>query len=274
MLKYKYSNRDDIPEEFRDLFTEKNGEWVLTEVTGMRTNEDVQRLQDSLAKERSDHKETKRTLGEYREISSSPEELQAALDEAEELKAAGDGGKIDDEKIEQIVERRIAAKTKPLERTISKLEKELAEKDQTIEQYASADRKRTIRDEMRKACASSKLVDTAVEDALLYGDSVLTLDESGQVVTRDNVGVTPGISPADLLSEIQERRPHWWPESSGIGGRGGKHGGNMGKNPFSGENWNLTEQGNLIRTDRSKAERLAAAAGTTIGGPRPEVEKS
>jgi hypothetical protein len=35
----------------------------------------------------------------------------------------------------------------------------------------------------------------------------------------------------------------------------------------------MTEQGRLVRENRSEAERLAKAAGTTIGGGKPDRKK-
>ena len=57
-------------------------------------------------------------------------------------------------------------------------------------------------------------------------------------ITRDNVGVTPGIDPAVWLSEIQAKRPHWWGEMVGTG-----------------------------------AEQMAKSAGTFIGGGKPLARK-
>jgi hypothetical protein len=40
-------------------------------------------------------------------------------------------------------------------------------------------------------------------------------------------------------------------------------------NPWTADNWNMTEQGKIYTSDPSRAEQLAKAAGTTVGGPRP-----
>jgi hypothetical protein len=42
-------------------------------------------------------------------------------------------------------------------------------------------------------------------------------------------------------------------------------------NPWTYENWNLTEQGRFfVAFGLVKCEQLAAAAGTTVGGPKPK----
>jgi hypothetical protein len=40
-------------------------------------------------------------------------------------------------------------------------------------------------------------------------------------------------------------------------------------NPFAPETWNLTKQGQLYKADPTRAKKLAAAAGVTIGSTRP-----
>ena len=100
------------------------------------------------------------------------------------------------------------------------------------------------------------------------------INDEGLVLTRDKiVGVTPGIAPEIWLSEMQEKRPHWWPTSTGGGAGGGKGDGGFDKNPWSGDHWNLTSQAHAIRENKAKAERMATAAGTSIGGVRPAASK-
>lgn len=125
-----------------------------------------------------------------------------------------------------------------------------------------------------KAARDLKVVDSALEDVELYGERLFEVQEDGTVVTRDGVGVTPGLSPKQWLEDMQGKRPHWWGPTAG-GGAGGSRGANTGAgNPWSAEGWNMTEQGNIIRTKgRAEADRLAKLAGTTVGGPQPKPKK-
>ena len=50
MLKTIYDNEADIPEGFAALYTEKNGKWELTGVQGVKTQLDVDRVQEALRK--------------------------------------------------------------------------------------------------------------------------------------------------------------------------------------------------------------------------------
>lgn len=107
----------------------------------------------------------------------------------------------------------------------------------------------------------------------MLAERVFEVDDEGNVTTKDGVGVTPGIAADVWLTEMQDKRPHWWPQSQGGGAGGSGGGGAGGKNPFSAEGWNLTEQGRLVRENPEKADQMAKAAGTTVGGGRPAAKK-
>jgi len=266
MLKFKYTTEAEIPAEHKTLYSQVGDSWVLTGVSGIKTQDDIDRLQEGLRKEREDHKATKDTLRSYQSI-GDPEEIQTKLDRFDELEAAS-GDKIDEAKINEMVEARMKTRTAPLERQIAKLTEERDTLTGTVTDYQQKDVRRTIHDDLRKAATSAKVRDTALDDVLLY-ESVFTVDEhTKKVVTKDGVGVTPGIEASVWLSEVKNNKPHWWPESKGAGANGGDGTGGVA-NPFTAENWNLTEQGALIKADRNKADQMAKSAGTTIGGKKP-----
>ncbi len=150
----------------------------------------------------------------------------------------------------------------------------IADQAVVITGHETKDTNRTIGEAVHKACTASKVIDTAIEDVKMLGGHIFEINDEGLVLTRDQIGVTPGIAPDIWLSEMQEKRPHWWPVSTGGGSKGGTSGGpGFTNNPWSGEHWNLTAQAKAINEDRTKAERMAIAAGTTIGGVRPAVKK-
>lgn len=266
-LKYRVKSLDEVDSKYHDLYTEKDGEYVL-DVEGVKTQEDIDRLQESLRKERNDHKETKE---KYRSLDGlDVEDVIAKLDEYDELKAKADNSGNDDEKVEKLVEARMRSKLAPLERELQQAKAKNGELEGEVNQYKGKEKERTIHDHIRKAAATAKVRDTAIEDALVYGERVFDVDESGRVVTKDGVGVTPGLTPDVWLSEIKNQRPHWWPESKGAGANGG-NGSGGGSNPWSKENWNMTEQGRfLTEHGQEKAEQMAQSAGTSLGGRKPE----
>lgn len=262
---------EDVEEKYRDLYVEKNGKFEI-QVEGMKTQGDVDRLQSALTKERGDHKETKKKFEVFGD--KKPDEILALLDRIPELEAAA-AGKLDDQKINELAEKRVISKVAPLERKIANLENGIKERDTKITEFSQREVTRTIHDSIREAVGkSSGFQQTALEDVLLFGERHLTLNEEGKVVTKEGVGVTPGIDPAVWLSEMQQRKAHWWGPTNG-GGAGGNRGGNGngGANPFSADHWNVTEQGKMVRENKTRAEQMAKSAGTTVGGPRPAAKK-
>lgn len=260
---------EDVEEPFRTLYTEKNGKFELTGVEGMKTQADIDRIQGGLLKERNEHKATKDKfagLGDRK-----VEDVIAMLERFPELEAAAEG-KLDEKKIGTIVEGRLAAKTGPLERQVKTLTTSLAEAKETIDAFVFEKQTRTIHDDVRAAIGKVQgFQASAMEDALMFSERMLELNTEGKVVTKDNVGVTPGVDAAVWLTEMQQRKPHWWGNSAGGGANGntGNSGTSAGTNPWSADGWNMTEQAKAFRANPERAGQLAKAAGTTIGGKRP-----
>lgn len=267
-LKIKVETLDDVDSKYCDLYTEKDGAFVLTGIEGMKTDEDVSRLQTALNKERADHKATKKLFEPLggRKI----EDVVAELDRIPELEAAAKGaGNVD-----ELVEAKLAAKLKPLERERDKYKKDFEEATAQVAQYQGKERARVVQDAVRAAIGKQTgFQSSAIEDALIIGERIFEIDDAGNVVTKDGVGVTPGVSAEVWLTEVQNTRPHWWAASQG-GGAGGNRGGvNTEGNPWTAAHWNMTKQGRIYAQDPVKAEQLAKAAGTTIGGAKPETDK-
>lgn len=264
---------DDVPEQYRDLYSERNGKFELTAVEGMKTEADVTRLSSALEKERNDHKGTKKKFEVFGD--RKPEEILGMLDRIPELEAAA-AGKLDDKAINELVEKRIGSKTGPLERQLKQLAQQNAELMQVNEGYKAKEVQRALHDSIREAFGKSQGIQAAaLDDALMLGERMLTISDEGKIVTKEGVGVTPGVDAVVWLTEMQQKRPHWWgpTQGGGAGGNNGRGNGMDGKNPWSAENWNLTEQGRIYKENKSRAEQLARSAGTTIGGAKPLVKK-
>jgi len=275
-IELQYDNREALPEAFRsdavfnELFTAgADGKITLTGVTGLKTQKDVDTVREALRKEREDHGKTKDLLKPWGELNA--EETLAQLDRIKELEAAA-GGKLDEAKLNELVEGRISQKTGPLQRQIDALTKDkdtLAQENTTLKgQIESRDRN----DAVRAVATESKVLATAIPDMEMAASVMLEKDADGNLVTKSGInGITPGLNVKEWTKEMQKLRPHWWPESEGGGARGGGGGaGFTGNNPFSHEHWSLTEQGKYLQANgRDAADKLAKAAGTTVGGQRP-----
>src|SRR5262249_21442507 len=104
-LKASYENLDEVPEHFRELFSQKDGKGLfeLTGIEGMKTQADVDRLVSAAANERkatATWKAKAEAFGEH-----TPETIAALVAKNEELNIAVQAkGPIDDTKINEMVE--------------------------------------------------------------------------------------------------------------------------------------------------------------------------
>lgn len=268
-LKFTVKSLEEVDEKYRDLYEKKGEVYEFVGVEGLKTQADIDRLQEALRKERSDHKELKDKWGHFKE---TPDEIQKILDEVPALRiAAGDKATLE-EKANSLAAEKIKSATAPLERENEKLKKELSEAVQARDGYKNNIDQYHISDAVRAAATKLKVQESAIEDALVYGERLFTINDNGDVVTKDGVGVTPGISAESWLTDMQSKRPHWWGGSMG-GGAGGSKAGGIQHNPWTAEHWNMTEQGRIYNENAARAQELARMAGTTIGGPMPPNKK-
>ena len=275
-LKTNYTAIDEIPEPHRDLYTERNGQFELTGVEGIKTQGDIDRLTVALNKERADHKAAREASQPWAPIASlglSPEDALAKLDRFEELEAAA-AGKIDETKLDEMVNGRLKTQLAPVTRERDQFKTENEQLKEQLGKYAAAERQRNIHDNVRKALVEHKVIAEAQEDVLFLAERVFEVrEDDGEVVTRDGVGVTPGIRAADWLLEMQPKRPHWWPASQGGGAGGNAGGGGAGSNPWTAGNWSVTKQMQFAKEHGpEKAASAAKAAGSFIGSTTPPAK--
>lgn len=265
-LELSYENKDAIPAGYEELYSEKDGKMVLTGVKGMKTENDVTTLQTALQKERQAHKALKTQFAPLASHGSI-EDIVASLDRIPELEA-GQGKGANPADIDKLVQAKLA----PLQRELDTVKTTLIEKDNEISTYKGKEQKATIAEQVRKAAKGLKVRDTAIEDAVMYGQNLLTVDEAGNVVTKENSGVTPFVSAEEMLRDLLQGRPHWLEESVGGGAQGGK-GGMSGENPYSHENWNLGEQMRIYKENPAKAQALAKRHGVDPLKPTRPAKK-
>lgn len=268
-LKAIYKTQDEIPETYRDLYTEKNGQWELTGVEGVKTQADVERVQQGAAQERTDHGETKAKLKVFTDAFGDRPvaEINADLDRIPELEAKSTG-EIDQEKIDTLVDARVRREVAPIQRELDQVKEANGTLTTENEGFKTANTSRSIKDALREAGTEAKMQAGAMDDLLMY-EGQFEFDAAGVLVTKDGGIAAAGLEPNAFVTEMKDKRPHWWAPSEG-GGAGGNLGGAPGgENPFSHKHWNMTKQGALVSSDPAKAEQLAKAAGTRVGGPRP-----
>lgn len=277
MLQLKYAKREDIPEGYTDLYTDRDGEWHFTGVTGIKTQADIDRMQVGLSKEREEHKTTKEKLRVWEGLERS--EIDCKLARLEELEVASKDSipKAEmDKKLDELAEVRTKNRMLPVERERDALRKKLDEAEQTISQLTAEKNRRIVHDKVREAAVAAKVQPEVMSDVLLLSDNVFELGEDGELLTKENAyGVDAGLSPDTFFQMQQERRPYWWPPSTGGGSKGtGKNGTNGAANPWAGDTWNLTEQGRYVKEHgMEKAQAMAKLVGAEVGGARPATKK-
>jgi len=274
MLQVVHDKIDDVPEQYRELYTERDGKFHLTGISGVKTQADVDRVHSDLTKERDEHKKTKEHLVIWEGMDH--DEVVGKLDRIHELEVAAKGNKEEmDSKLEELTEARIKSRIAPVERENINLKKKLEDAEGELETLRSEKIQRLVHDKVRAAAAEGKVIPEAIDDVLLLANAVFEVTSDGVVLTRENpYGMTAGLAPDLWLQEMQEKRPHWWPRSTGGESKGSGSSGGFSNNPWTNEHWNLTEQGKVVKQHgQERAEQMAKAAGTTFGGPRPMVTK-
>lgn len=278
MLQVRHKSLDEIPEPHRELYTEQDGEFVLTGIVGVKSQADIDRMNAGLQKERDEHKATKDKLHAWDGF-GTPDELQQKLDKMAELEVAAKQSGTKEEieaRLEELAEARVRSRVAPFERENVSLKTKLETAEKALNESCQELQRRDINDAVTKAALDAKILPEAMQDVIMLANAVMQVTDDGQVLVAENqFGSTPGLAPDIWIKELQDKRPHWWPRSVGgdAKGSGGKGGAGQ-NNPWSREHWNLTEQGRLVRElGLEKAGQMAKMAGTTIGGSMPPAKK-
>ena len=261
---------NDVPESLHDQYEERDGHFVL-QLNGAYSRADRDALKRSLDASRSEFKDTKSKLAEFGE--HTPDGITELIDRAEDLKiqldlAKKEGGP-SDEDISALVEQRLPGRVRPLERQIEKLASQLEAVVAERDGFSGALKTGRIQAALTSAVSDKAvgITSDALPDVELWGSHVFEEDEAGNIVSKDVNGITPGLSPLDVLKDMRAsgQRRHWFGQTAGAGATGGPGVGVSGDNPFklekNGKPANITAAAMLIKNDFPRAKRLAQAAG-------------
>lgn len=197
---------ETIPEAFRPLYSEvDDGKFKLTGVAGMKTEDDINRLQTALT-----HEKTKRSeaTGKLQPIldalgDRSFDDVLAELDRIPELEARA--GEDNAEAIEAAKRSAVA----PLQRELEKISKRAETAENQVSELKKTIFESKLSDELRKVAQEAKMTPTAIEDWILLGKTMFEEGPDGQGFIARESGLTPDL----VLSDLKEKRPHWWPVS-------------------------------------------------------------
>jgi hypothetical protein len=172
---------------------------------------------------------------------------------------AGGAGK-NEEAIQKRIDAAVAREVNPLKRDLDKHKGEADTYKTQAAELSGQIRKSSLESELNKHAVKSKVKPEAVPDILRYQDVFEQDEVTKKWVTKDGVGMTPGLDMETWFDERKSDRA-WWPESTGGGARGSNGGNAISGNPFAKGAGNLTKASELMTSDPAKADQYARAAG-------------
>ncbi len=278
-LKAVVDSLDSVDEGQHNFYTEKEGKFYL-DLEGVQDHPDVGALKRALDGQRERNKklvEENKQLKERVAIvpeGFDPDELAQLRAKVEEYEADPSKRQPPDQKAAQeavaarrLLEQKMASTEKAHATEIGKLRKQLEEKDTVIGRML-------VEDGLTKALTEVGVTTPQflrAAKAMLKQDIKVVVDEGGEyrAVVETDTG------PLDIPKYVSdwaasdEGKPFVPPPRGGDAVGGNKQ--TVGKglfageaNPWSKEGWNLTKQGQILRADRGRAEKMARAAGKSI----------
>jgi hypothetical protein len=270
-------SQDEIPEGLQEHYEERDGKFVL-QAKGVFSKLDRDALKRSLEAERTDHKATKGKVGAFGEF--TPESIATLVEEHEQRGLDLDASKDKDnpEAQEKAIEARVRAKMGPHDREMDKLRTEnQGLTTQNSELVSTATTGSINRAAVKAFNAIEGHNEHALDDVELWAKVTFEMVD-GKPVSKDGVGVTPGLTPAETLKDMRDgnKRPHWFGETVGAGAHGSTSLKFDGESPFklvkggkkNGHVTNMTKCNTILGADPAKGKRMIVAAGAQTWFPQ------
>lgn len=264
MLKAVYLTKEAIPAQYVDLYTEKNGQWELTGIEGIRTEADIERITDAYGKRIKDAAKSVKSG----EGLTSDQIAEIVRDEIK--KAAGDGGGNNgggdnNNGGGSDLERQLAAATDEAQTWKGKAEAaEAAALDSNLTaQLTAAVTAAGVRPEAVDHFVTSHKSDFELRDGKL----------ARKFVESDPKTATQSVDDYLTSRKTDKSTAYFWPgnEGGGSGGSGGLGGAHKGPNPFDPKTANMTEQNRIYSENPELAKRLADQAGVDVLTGQPKT---
>jgi len=260
-LNATYEQESDIPASYKPLYSESEGKWVIEPIEGLVSVSERDRILNSLSASRNDTKAIRDQLKPWTSLGEL-EDVQSALDRIPSLEAAAKGN--DEEAIKERLEASAKMATAPLQRQLEDITAKYEEAVGKVEKFRQDEVDRTKSDRLREVLMSSGIKDpNALNMALQSAMGLHELSEDGSVRTNDRAGLA-GLSPDVWVKDFQKANPFLWPESVSANARGGKGNSGGASNPWL--TGNLTEQSQLLSSDRDLAKQYFQQAGKEAKG--------
>lgn len=263
-IKSDYDTNDQIPPEYAALYVERNGRWEI-DIEGVKPQAAFDAAKRALDAERERARQIEAQWKGWVPLAKhDPAHIQSIIDRLPEYEALQRQGIDANTRAEELANARIQSATLPIERQRDALAEQLSAANARLEQLADAERRRTIDDAIRAAATKAGVDQDSMEDAILYGRSVLEVAADGVVQVRDgSPGLTAGLDAERMMLTVRDNgmRPRWWADNVSGGLRGSKPGAApSGVNPYDAATLNITEQARIERENPALAERMRRSA--------------
>jgi hypothetical protein len=221
-LKREISSLEDVAENLRSLYVQKDGKYVL-DLDG-DGGADPGKMKAALDKERRDREALQKTLNDLKSKlgDTDPAKAREALQQLQELEEKaliGDLPPNIQAAVDKIVEARVQRQSAEFKTREDSLNGENGTLKTKLEELL-------IDNAIRSEAVKAKVVGTAVEDAVLLGKATFKLNKEGVPVPMEADGKTIRYSAKDAtkpmsmeewLADRAKDRAHWF-EPSGGGG--------------------------------------------------------
>lgn len=248
-IQLQYEKSDDIPEmSVKELFAEKDGKMVFTGVEGLKTQSDIDKLNEALRKERNDHSLLKESMKKFDGVDL--EEVRALKNKVISLEELTKNSSQSEESISAIVEKRLA-----IERADDL--KKLEEANNRIGELESFKFGRELGEQI-KSNLSDRIASEhqSTVSYILKNNSERQADGTYLLKDCSEFGLTSGMTLEQAVSKLSETNPVFAPKNTAGHGKGATGTTGAIKDPFSKENFSMTEQHKLYKENPAEYERL------------------
>jgi hypothetical protein len=271
-LKAVLDSIEDLDDTTQALYDEKDGKFYLDLDDSIKTHVKIMPLSNALQNVKKEKKELADALSEARSKLESipetfdPEVYERLLDDEKKREEDPNYKRPPQEQVQQMKEQYESR----IRNMTDKHAIELAERDALTEREVTQ-RERELAEIYIEEGLTKALVAQGVDSKYLKATRAY-LKPSIKMVRDEDTGKRRAIVETDMGDEDVEKFVENWaksdegrpfvPAPSGGGAKGSGNGRANETNPWSKENFNLTQQGMLLKSgERAKAERFMRAAG-------------
>jgi len=129
--------------------------------------------------------------------------------------------------VEELIEKKTSQLNSDHEVQVTELTGKLSEAVNHGATYQSLFESKVIDDGLRAEAVKQGVRSEAIEDVILRGRGVFSLDDSKQIEARDREGKLATtedkkvLNPKNWIEGLKDTSPHYWPDSRGAGASGG-----------------------------------------------------